>query len=749
MKKTFIGIVIFANLYGASLFADMKIIAGGKAWADIIIDIQADSMSQKAAKTLQDYLYKISGVRLEIRTAPARKMAHIFIGKKYLESGKADELREEKQDDAFIIYSHKKDLYLAGKNPLGDIYAVCALLEDYLECMKFTVEEEYVPAMAVVSLPRIDRIYSPAFSFRAPHFQGRDDRNFREWHRISSFDDWGMFVHTFQHLLPPEKYFGEHPEYYSLVGGRRVQDGQLCLSNKDVIELLKENLRIEIAKHPDKKYWSVSQNDCINYCECENCQKLYEKYGAYSGAYIQMANEIARFFPDKQISTLAYQFTRKAPTNIVPLENVNIMLCSIECNRSMPLAEDPRSADFVRDVKDWGKLTDNIFLWDYVVQFQNYLTPFPNFHVLQPNIQFFRDNHAAMMFQQGSGDSWSDMSDLKHYLIAKLLWDPDLNVDSLITRFMDKYYGDAAPYIRQYYDLIHRALIAKQGAQQLDIYGFPVFYYNSFLTPQLLVQYQQLMDSAESAVKDDSAFYTRVLRARIPADFAYLDIALNTNNDLIKWTVEKDGETAIDPGMTVKLDRFVRLCEQTGIENINEKNLRPADYREFVLRNLSWMTEKNKLDNAEVKLLTQDSPKYPVGGVRALNDRLFGGLDFHFNWLGFENEDMAVSIDLGGETEFSRVRMNFLKEVGSWVFLPENVIVEVSADGKVFREIAGIKGDNSDRSYLVKSVPFELTFDKTVARYVRITAISMKTCPEWHRGFGKPSWIFVDEIILQ
>ena len=126
-----------------------------------------------------------------------------------------------------------------------------------------------------------------------------------------------------------------------------------------------------------------------------------------------------------------------------------------------------------------------------------------------------------------------------------------------------------------------------------------------------------------------------------------------------------------------------------------------------------------------------------------------GGLEFRFNWLGFENEDMIALIDLKKPKTISRLQMNFLKAVNSWVFLPTNLKLEISDDGKNFRKIAEMEGDNSDRNFLVKSIPFILEFEKTKARYVRITAISMKTCPEWHRGYGQPAWIFTDEIILE
>jgi hypothetical protein len=665
----------------------------------------------------------------------------VAIGRQFLSRKDQSLLDECQKEDAFVIISKNERLYLAGKNPIGDLYAVTTFLEEFLGYIKFTVDEEYIPKYTDFSIPEFTKVYNPAFDFRVPHFIGRWDRDFSTWHKISSFDSWGMFVHTFDDLIPPDEYFTDHPEYYALVNGRRLSDGQLCLSNPELMAELKKNLGDRMEAEPEKTFWSVSQNDCYNYCECNGCQKLYDKYESISGAYVQMANDIAEGFPDKQISTLAYQFTRSAPKNIVPHDNVNIMFCSIECNRSMPLADDPRSAGFANEMKDWDKLTNNIFAWDYIVQFNNYLTPFPNFHVLQPNIQFFHQNGVNMMFQQGSGHSWSDLSDLKQYLVAKLLWDPYLNADSLVNHFINNYYGNAAKFIREYYDLTHQNLIERQDAQVLDIYGFPVYYKDAHLTAELLLNYQELFDMAEESVTNDSILLKRVIRARIPADFALMDLACNS-------TIFSPDEVA---GLNIssRLDEFVANCDYTGIITINERSLRPQAYADFTKKNLEWQAKENLLANAEIKCMTTYSPKYPVGGEAALTDKLMGGLHFRFNWLGFEGEDMVLTADLGEKKQFSSISMNFLKDVGSWVFLPGEVAIEISDDGISYTEIASHQFDNSNRHYLVESVPLQLNFKEAEARYLRITALSMKTCPEWHRGFGMPSWIFCDEIILE
>jgi len=716
---------------------------------NINIDKNADSSTLIASTKLQESLFQIFGVKLNIKEAKKSSKNSISIGREFLSRKDQSLLDECLKEDAFVIISKNERLFLAGKQPAGDLYAVTTFLEEFLGCIKFTVDEEHIPKYTNISIPEITKMYCPAFDFRVPHFIGRWDKDFRDWHKINSFDNWGMFVHTFDDLIAPDKYYQDHPEYFSLVNGRRLSDGQLCLSNQDLMKELIKNLGERIEAQPEKKYWSVSQNDCINYCECNHCQKLYDNYENISGAYIQMANEIATHYPDKQISTLAYQFTRSAPKNIKPLDNVNIMFCSIECNRSMPLADDPRSKGFVKEMQDWDKITDNIFAWDYIVQFSNYLTPFPNFHVLQPNIQLFSENGVNMMFQQGSGHSWSDLSDLKQYLVAKLLWDPNINADSVINRFIDNYYGNAARQIRHYYDLTHHNLIAHQDEQVLDIYGFPVYYKDAHLTAELLLKYQQIMDSAELLVAHDSTLLKRVTRVRIPADFAFIDLACNSS-ELVQFIAERrsdDSNSNLD--IATSLDEFVDNCRKTNITTVNEKNLSPEAYADFTRRNMEWMQKDNKLANADVKCLTNYSPKYPVGGEAALTDKLPGGLHFRFNWLGFEGEDMIIIADLKDEKQCSSISMNFLKDVVSWVFLPEEVVIEISEDGINYTQVARKQFDNSDKNFRVESVPLQLIFPEASARYLKVTALSMKTCPEWHRGFGMPSWIFCDEIILE
>ena len=713
----------------------------------IVIHQDADSLSRRAALQLQEYWAKISDKKIEIGEEDNGKKP-IFIGASFATQSHQQQLDTLKYD-GFIIDINDNSIRLLGKQSISDLYAVNTFLEEHMGCVKLSASEDFIPQKQQFSFKNSLKVYNPAFDFRRILFPGQKDKAYREWYKLEELNEWGMFVHTFQHLIPPEKYYNNHPEYFSLVNGRRLQDAQLCLSNPEVIELLIANLGEEMKKQPDKIFWSVSQNDTYNYCECNNCEKLYKKYNSYSGAYIKMSNQIARAYPDKQISTLAYQFTRSAPENIKPDSNVNVMFCSIECNRSMPLAEDERSAAFVKDLQNWSAITNNIFLWDYVVQFKNYLTPFPNFSVLQANIQLFEENGVEMMFEQGSGGNWSDLSELKQYLIAKLLWNPKLDIDSLAHHFIYTYYGEASEYIRQYYLLTSRVLREYEKNEFLNIYGFPMDYTDSFLSPKLMLTYKELMDKAEMAVADNSVYLDRVKRTRLAVDFAYVDISINNKYQEMPSIITTENTQEINTIILQLLQNLEDYSLSRKDIKVNERQFTLSAYKQYVIQKLESQLKPNKLlKGAQIKLKTNYSELYPVGGVKALNDQLFGSLDYHHNWLGFHGEDMIVEIDLLEPKDISEIQMNFLQAVNSWVFLPEVLEIEYSIDGVAYQTIAVQEGDIAERNYLVQSIPFYFNFDSVKTQYIRITAKSIKTCPEWHRGYGKPSWIFIDEIIV-
>ncbi|MFY8023984.1 MAG: DUF4838 domain-containing protein, partial [Sediminibacterium sp.] len=380
--------------------------------------------------------------------------------------------RKQLIDDAFLIATHENSILIVSGGKKGSIYGVVHLLEKYLGCRMYAPNAEVFPRMKTIALPILTEMDKPINQLRIVNGDlTQQHLNYRNWQRLNDHNEEfakGFYVHTFNRLVPWETYFEKHPDYFALMGNKRVID-QLCLTNSEVYNIAVKTLKEEMTKQPNKKLWSVSQGDNFSYCQCDACAKIIADEGSPAGPVIHFVNKIAAQFPDKIISTLAYQYSRKAPKKIKPASNVQIMLCTIELNRSKAIINDSLSVSFLKDITDWGKISQNIYLWDYTVNFSHHISPFPNLHTLQKNIQFFTNNNVNAHFQQTNASIGHEFSELKAYLIARLLWNPMVNVDSVMTDFLDGYYGAAGKYIEQYISKL-TSEIQKTG-EWLDIYG--------------------------------------------------------------------------------------------------------------------------------------------------------------------------------------------------------------------------------------------------------------------------------------
>ena len=754
MKRTPSHIIFFMFLaFGTAVNAQITLVENGISDYRIIISRHADSVVQKAASELQHFIAEMSGATLPVFTDDAPRKDHeILIGLSFRAAEFVSAAKVAMFDeDGFLIRTFGSRLVIVGGKRKGTLYGVYALLEEELGGRRYSASVTVIPQMKTVRLRELDISRAPFFLHREIHYMNAMDREYSDWHGLHSTVDrdaeWGMWVHTFQHLVPPEKHFAEHPEWFTLQGGKRIPSGQLCLSNPEVFSVLRDSLRANILREPQARYWSVSQNDNYNECQCENCQATNRRFGGSSGTMIDFVNRVANEFPDKVISTLAYQYTRNAPGNVAPANNVNVMLCSIECNRSRPIDTDPAGAGFRKDVEDWSRLTHNIIMWDYVVQFRNLISPFPNLGVLQPNIQFFADNGIRMMFQQGCGRNAGEFGELRTYMIAKLLWNPDINIDSVMTDFLNGYYGAAGVQIRRYIDRMHDALEASGGG--LDIFGYPFDGVRTYLTPSLLREYFNMFDEAESAVAQQPEMLERVRIARLPLEYAILEISLRDVDASLSFFDKSGAVWKPREDMRQRLQHFVALAKKAGIQRLEERGTSPDEYRISIEQQLRVSVEGNLAFQKPVMLLTQHSEKYPVGGATALTNGLHGPNDYHCNWLGFEGEHLDAVIDLGSINPIHRIRTNFLQQWYSWIWLPVSVEFLVSSDGEQYSTVTTITNTVADDKPDTFSVPFDAEVEGRTARYIRVKARSRLHCPDWHIGAGGKCWIFIDEIVVE
>jgi len=573
-------------LIGAGCGKSSKITLINNGKSDYTICVTDTSVQQikRSASLLQSYLKKIGGASIPIKIGLTHIPAKAIVIK----------TDESFNRDGFSLITANKQLMITGGVNKGCIYGVIDLLERQLGCRMYAPGFEKIPQKTKISLPAMDIKDQPVNEYRNVYGRLTDDEEYRDWQRLDIVQDIfaeGYYVHTMSRLVPPTSYFKQHPEYFAWMNGRRNAD-QPCLSNPEVLKITLNRLETDMASQPNKKVWSVSQNDNFTYCQCDACKKIIAEEGSPAGPVIRFVNEVAKHFPDKTISTLAYQYSRQAPKVTKPADNVQIMLCTIELNRSQPIAEDPRSVSFLKDLEDWGKITKNIYLWDYTVNFCHHVSPFPNIHVLQPNIRFFVKNNVFSHFQQSNTDVGHEFSELKSYLIARLLWNPETNADSVITDFMNGYYGAAAPFIRTYLDTLEGEILKTH--ERLDIFEHPIAHENTFLSEQNLNRYFAWFDQALAVVKDQPEYLLHVRTARLPLQYATMEIGKKHMLADRGWFVTDGKKFILRERMVNLLEDFHQTCIDAGVRTLHEVGPSPEEYYQSTKQLLQSTMDDNQ-----------------------------------------------------------------------------------------------------------------------------------------------------------
>lgn len=557
----------------------LTLVRDGRAKAVVLVGPEADPPVHHAAEELVHFVKRMSGATLRRVHEPSDEAINIAVGPEAAKMLDPSFGTTGLGADGIAMRSvGRRGLILAGQGQRGTLYAVYTLLEDHWGCRWWGPDASTIPRQATLRLPTdLNHQYTPPLEYRYPFWTEAFDPDWavrnkangsnRLDERRGGFTGHGG-VHTFYRLIPPKQYFPKHPEWFSLLHGKRTAErAQLCLSNMAMQDELVKNLVEHIRRHPHPPVYSVSQNDWRGYCTCAKCQALADRYGGQSGLMVWFVNRVAerieKEFPDATISTLAYQYTRQPPENIRPRRNVVIQLCSIECSFSVPLTHE-RNAAFRDDIIGWSKTADRLYIWDYTTNFRHHFMPHPNLRVLGPNVRFFVDHHARGIFEQGAYTTLgAEFGELRAWVLAKLLWNPRLDDRELIRTFCDGYYGPAAPHILQYIDLIHDAAAkAEEPAVCLPSYKRRF----DFLTFEVMSRAWQCLAEAERAVKDKLEYAVRIEKAELPVMYAFLwrwpELRAGAEAQGAAWPVDRD--------ITALADRFKTIARQHNVTRVNE-----------------------------------------------------------------------------------------------------------------------------------------------------------------------------------
>ncbi len=531
------------------------------------------------------------------------------------------------QPDEIAIKFKGKDIYLNGQMPRGPLYAVITFLEDYVGICWWTRWEKYIPWKPNLAVAAKDHEYAPKIISRETYYKEAQTPDFAPFLKDNGAHSgipesyggrrWIIgFVHTFETFLPPDKYFPAHPEWFSLVKGKREKESQLCLTNDEMRAEFTRIVLEKIRMNRSAGMISVSQNDRDYRCECAKCKAIEEAEGSPSGLILRFVNavaaEVEKEFPEFLVETLAYQYTQKAPKITRPARNVVIRLCAVGVNGAQPITA-PDNAAFRKDFEEWRAISQNLFIWKYITNFMNYLLPYPDWRALAPDIRYFANNNVIGLFEQGNlGCDVGDFMRARQWIIAHLQWNPEQDERKLMEKFFNGYYGAAGPYLLKYIDF---------QCDEIQKKNFWLHYYDDsskrWFSYDKLLEAEKIYSAAEDAVKDDATLSKRVRRERIPLDLVKLMYIADIGR---ARRFLKQNAMQVPENIMQLADEFVELTKNAG----NYKEGVPMGaYPEQIRTNV-----KNALETAEyVPEICKGRPLDSWDAFPAKTYRLHGGPD--------------------------------------------------------------------------------------------------------------------------
>ena len=646
-------------------------------------------------------------------------------------------------ENSFIIKSDEKNITLIGSNEKTVRYAIYTVLETW-GFRKYTAKDSFIPKLKYITFPKnTSQTYKPSFEYRALFYPDCYDEAFRDWHKLDwHINDFGIWGHSFYQLLSAKTYFKSNPSFFALYEGQRNSES-LCMTNDTVVAIVAKKMGEIIAKNPNAGFFSISQNDDVVYCECNNCKALNDKHGGPQGSFYYFLNKIAIQFPKTKITTLAYLHTYRAPENLKIESNIYTLFCPIEMNRGKAIVESPNNKNFLNILNNWSATAPHLYLWDYTVEFTNYLSPFPNLHTFSKNFKLYEQNQVKGLFVQGYADVPGDLYELRQYLLAKIIWNTDMDVEAVTNDFLKGFYGNAAPFVKKYIDLLTQN--QENMDRYLDIYSVPIQSRNTFLTPEAMDQYDQIISQAENAVQDDAVLAKKVLKLRLALEYVYFEQSKFYGKDKHGMFAGKNRE---DQGKKLRerVLNFTKKCNEFGIYELSEGGLSPDQYYE------EWLViEKNACnhlgENMEIQFLTPPADGNKGKGTYGLVDGVRGYKNYAINWIGWYGTNPKVQLSTH-KMNFNTIRINTLNDQRHWIFTPQKINIYGFKKDK-WELIVRLKSDELTEISEVTIKEWEFKSDNfNQYKALKIEVENVKELPYWRNRKNKKPMVMLDEIEL-
>lgn len=466
------------------------------------------------------------------------------------------------------------------------------------------------------------------FSYREPHYQPNTDLDMAAIWNTNNVDvDWGIWGHNLSRIIKDDK------NVYATYQGK-LNKNQFCFSSDALFHQL-DNYILDTygkGKYDKPTYFMIAPNDNQIACTCDRCTELGNKEGNSTATVVYLLNRLGERFPFHQFFTIVYGPVKEAPEHGLA-DNAGVFVSTIDIPKGKPLSDGKSFKKFQDLLIQWKAKTDNIFLWDYASNFDDYFSPQPSLFALQSQLKTYKSLGINGLFLNASGYDYSSFDDVKNYVSAALMFDSELAVDHLVRRYFKRFYPKTHEVLSEYYlQLENQSYNNKKG---YELYAaFPQIAKTYFSIASFQDFDKHLESVYKSAGEDEQS---RLRKLRFALLYTKLQIAYFNGLQKDGAFVKKDDRINLKQEINLILSRFEIEAEATEISIYKESDGYISNYIKD-WRSYSSINSKVNLLNPKILKATRNEP-VSTSEIEQLSNSILGfPSDFNQGWV-IRNQD--------------------------------------------------------------------------------------------------------------
>ncbi|MDD7913019.1 DUF4838 domain-containing protein [Polaribacter sp. MSW5] len=465
---------------------------------------------------------------------------------------------------------------------------------------------------------------------------------------------------------------------YAKVGNKRLEN-QYCFTSDSLFKYVNESVKnIYDSDHALSKYM-ILPNDNSIVCTCSTCKAVGNSSKDAAPAVFTFLNKLAKNYKNLSFFTTAYITIKDIP-RFKAANNVGVFYSTIDFQKGVPLENTKFFNTFEEDIKNWRKYLDYVYIWDYAVNYDNYFDIYPSLKVTQQNLKLYKKLGIKGVFIHGSEYEYSTFQDLKSTILAKLLWDTNIDIDEEINSYFNsKFSKKLANSLSNYYSFIDNSFFLNKN--ELSIYSGIGKSVKKYLDPKVFFSFYNEFDLHTQINKYDKDY----LRIATALTFLKLEIMRDSGIGTYGFaTLNNNKEIIVKNEAALLLDKLNAYSKSANLTTYNERNYQIDDYINSWRKTIyKYHKRKHYFYKKPFEVLSKLDEDYT--DITVLNDAAFGLKDYNTNWHISSLDNLVLKIDKLQITKSKQITFSFLQDSKHHIFYPSSIEI-LDTDFKLIKK---------------------------------------------------------------